>query len=429
MKRRLLTILLAASLIAGVLPVTSFAAASKNISINNKAVVYTPSSDYKSGDCILTSSRNMIRRAAILRGSKKWSKITNATLRKDATIFGLLWHNFTHNADGLAFTVKCGIFKGRNEKERIREFQKLIKEHPEGVVVWGKRSSIWGEHGVLLTGVKNGVPYAADSAHNIGRQNVGIEKWSRTTMYSPYRCTQYWYIKQITLAKGAKAPKKGKPLAAASAGSTNVASTMKISDASRPSSLIVGSPFGVTGVVESNYRIKSVNVSITNSSGKKVISKTAKPNTWAYNMSGLDYQVRFGTLPKGTYTYKVTATDEKKTSTLVKASFKVIAKPKSTLAISNYTAPTSIKKGSPFVLKGSVSSNKTITSVTIQVVNTSGKAVIKASSSNRTTYFNIAKLDLKVRFGTLAKGTYYYRITATDTAQTKRLVNKKFTVK
>ena len=428
MKRRLLTIVLAASLLIGVLPAASFGASPKNISINNKAVVYTPSSDYKSGDCILTSSRNMIRRAAILRGSRKWSKITNATLRGDATIFGLLWHNFSHNADGLEFTVKCGIFKGRNEQERIREFQKLIKEHPEGVVVWGKRSSIWGEHGVLLTGVKNGVPYAADSAHNIGWQNVGIEKWSKTTMYSPYRCTQYWYIKQVSLARGAKAPKKGKPLAAASATSTNVSSTMKISDASRPVSIIVGNTFGVIGVVESNYRIKHVNVSITNSSGKKVISKTARPNTWAYNLSGLDYQVRFGTLPIGSYTYRVTATDEKKSSTLVKSNFKVTGKPKSSLTAKNYTAPTSLKEGSPFVLNGKVTSNKKITYVSIQVVNKNGKAVITANSANNSRSFNIAKLDLKVRFGTLAKGTYYYRITARDTAQTKRLVNKKFIV-
>ena len=62
-------------------------------------------------------------------------------------------------------------------------------------------------------------------------------------------------------------------------------------------------------------------------------------------------------------------------------------------------------------------------------MDTKGKAVITASSANKSKSFNIAKLDLKVRFGILAKGTYYYRITATDTAQTKRLVNKKFTVK
>lgn len=428
MKKRILSILIAASLIICALPVASFAA-TKSVSVNDKAVVYVPNSEYRSGDCILTSTRSMIRRALIARGSKKWSSVTNKTLRKDATIFGLLWHNFTHNADGLAFNVKCGYFKGKTEKERIKEFQKLIKEHPEGVVVWGKRASIYGEHGILLTGVKNGVPYAADSEHNRGSRNVGIEKWSKTSMYSPLKCTQYWYINKITLAKGAKAPKKGKPLTAASSSSTNVASTLKVSGATIPSSVIVGKPFVIKGVVESNYRITSVNISVVNSNGKSVISQTAKPNTWVYDLSELDYKVRFGTLSQGSYKYKVTVKDEKKTSTLINASFKVVGKPKSSLAVVNYTAPTSIKKGSPFILKGKISSNKKITKVTIQVVDTKGKAVITASSANKSKSFNIAKLDLKVRFGILAKGTYYYRITATDTAQTKRLVNKKFTVK
>lgn len=427
MKKRILTVLVAMSLVFGALPVASFGATSK-ISINDKAVVYTPNSDYRSGDCILTSSRNMIRRAAILRGSKQWSKITNATLRKDATIFGLLWHNFTHNADGLAFTVKCGYFKGKNERERINEFAKLIKEHPEGVVVWGKRSSIWGEHGVLLTGVKNGVPYAADSAHNLGSKNYGIEKWSNTTMYSPYRCTQYWYIKQISISKGRKAPAKGKPLAAASAGNVNIASTLSITDANKPTSLTQGKPFVITGVVQSNYRISSVNVSIINNKGKTVISKGAKPNAWVQNISAIDPYVKFGTLAQGTYIYRITAKDEKKSATLVNAKFKVVGKPKSSLALKSYTAPTKLKKGTAFWLKGKISSNKKITKVTLQVVDAKGKVKLTASANNSKKSFDIRILDPKIKFGKLAKGTYYYRVIAQDTAQKKTLLNRKFTV-
>ena len=432
MKKRIITLFLVLAVMFTAIPPVSYAAASKKISINDKAVVYTPSSDYRSGDCILTSSRNMIRRAAILRGSKVWSKTTNKTLRGDATIFGLLWHNFSHTTDGLCYSVSMKKFTGKTEKERIKEFERILKDHPEGIVVWGSRSSIWGQHGVLLTSVKNGVPYVADSAHNLGSKNYGIEPWSKSTMYSPLRCTQYWYIKSVSLGKGAKAPAKGKALAPASAGTVNAASTLKISDATKPVSVKQGNGFYVRGVIESNYRISSVNVSILNNKGKAVISKGAKPNAWNYNLDVIDPQVKFGTLAPGTYTYRVTAADEKKSATLVKGSFKVVGKAaaaKSTLSIRSYTTPSKVKQGKPFYMKGIITSNKTITMGTCQVVNSKGKVVLSAGVSNNSKSFDVRKkLDVKIRFGKLAKGTYTYKIIAKDTSQTKTLISKKFTV-
>jgi hypothetical protein len=427
MKKKLIVFIIAVAVVFSALPVSVSAAS--NVNVNDRAVVYTPWSDYKSGDCILTSSRNMIRRAAILRGSKIWSKTTNKTLRGKATIFGLLLHNFTYSTDGLAYTVKMGMFKGNTEKERIKEFERLIKEHPEGVVVWGKRASIYGEHGVLLTGVKNGVPYAADSAFNIGSSNRGIMKWKDTSMYSPVRCTQYWYIKSVSLASGAKAPAKGKPLKPTSAGNVNTASTLKISDANKPTSVTVGNPYSISGVIESNYRINKVTVSIINSNNKAVISQSATPKTWVYNLSAIDARVKFGTLATGTYTYKVTAKDEKKTSTLVSGKFTVKPKPKSALKLTYYNAPTSIKYGNPFSIKGKVTSNKIIKTVVVQVVDKNGKVHQGATSNVNKRSFNIKSVDLKIRFGKLAKGTYKYQVIATDTAQKKTLLNKAFTVK
>lgn len=427
MKRNILLFIITVAIVFGSLPVSVSAAS--NISINDKAVVYTPSSDYRSGDCILTSSKNMIRRAAILRGSKLWSKTTNKTLRGKATIFGLLLHNFTYSTDGLAYTVKMGMFKGKTEKERINEFARLIKEHPEGVVVWGKYSSVYGEHGVLLTGVKNGVPYAADSAYNVGSWNRGIMRWKDTSMYSPLRCTQYWYIKSVSLAPGAKAPAKGKPLAPVSAGNTNTASTLKISDANRPTSIQQGNGFSITGVIESNYRINSVCVSILNSKNKLAICQYASPKSWVYNLSSIDARVKFGTLAPGSYTYRVAAKDEKKTVVLVRGAFTVRAKPKSTLRVTNYNVPTTIKYSNPFSIKGKVVSNKTIKTVVVRVVDNKGKVHQGATSNVNRKSFNIKSVDLKIRFGKLARGTYKYQVIATDTAQKKTLLNKAFTVK
>ena len=439
MKKRILAIFLIAAMIFSMLPAVSFAA-TPVINKDDKAVLYTPAGDYKSGDCILTASKTMIRRAAIMRGSKLWSNTTNAAIRKDATIIGLLLHNFTHSTDGLAYTVRCGFFKGKTEKDRIKEFENLIKEHPEGVVVWGKKASIFGQHGVLLTGVKDGVPYASDSYYNKGYYSKGIQKWADTTMYSPLKCTQYWYIKQISLAKGAVAPAPGKALKPISAEEKNVASTLRITDASRPVSTTQGNGYPVAGVIESNYRLSNVTVSILDSKGKAVISKSVAPNAWIYDLIGVDNDVKFGTLVPGTYKYRVVAKDEKKVATLVECTFKVnpkpapkpvpkpAPKPKSSLAIKSYNTPTTIKFGKPFSIKAKITSNKKIKKVTVQVVDASGKVKLTASSKPNKKTCNIKKIDPKIKFGKLAKGNYTYKIIATDTAQTKTLVSKAFKV-
>ena len=433
MKKRLVAIFIIASMIMCLMPV-GVSAATATIDKDDKAVLYTPASDYKSGDCILSSSKTMIRRAAIMRGSKMWSNTTNAAIRSDATILGLLLHNFTHSTDGLAYTVRCGFFKGKTEKDRIKEFEQLIKEHPEGVVVWGKKASIFGQHGVLLTGVKNGVVYAADSYYNKGGYSKGIQKWADTSMYSPLKCTQYWYIKQVTIAKGAKAPELGQPLKPISAETADVESTMRISDPSKPVSIVQGNGFPVNGVIESNYRIANVTVSILDSKGKTVITQSVAPNTWIYDLLGVDANIKFGTLAAGSYRYTVMAKDEKKSETLVDCTFTVepkkvpAPKPKSKLMVKSYNAPSTIKVGWGYSIKGKISSNKKIKKVTVQVVDSAGKVKLTASAKPNKKSYNIKKLDKKVKFGKLAKGSYTYKIIATDTAWTKTLVSKGFKV-
>ena len=429
MKKRLLAILIIASMFICAMPNVSFAAKkSTDVSIDDRAVLYTPASDYRSGDCILSSSKTMIRRAAIMRGSKLWSNTTNAAIRSDATIWGLLLHNFTHSTDGLAYTVRSEKFKGKTESERVKEFEQLIKEHPEGVVVWGKNSSIFGEHGILLTGVKNGVVYAADSFYNKGSRSEGIQKWQDTSMYSPLKCTRYWYIKQITIAKGAKAPLAGNALRATSAEAASVASTLKIADATKPVSIMQGDGFPVAGVIESNYRLSKVDVTIKNSKGKSVISKSVNPDNWIYDLAEVDNDIKFGTLAPGKYTYAVTAKDEKKSATLVSNAFTINEPPKSNLTIKSYNAPTKNRKGYSYSIKGKITSNKKITKVTVQVLDSKGKAKITASAKPNATSYNVKKLDNKIKFGTLPLGKYTYRIVATDTTQTKTLVKKGFTV-
>ena len=435
MRKRLIIMLLAAALVFAAAPASVMAAA--NPVLDAKAVCYTPQNDYKSGDCILTASKVMIRRASILRGSNTWSSITNKTLRSPATILGLLLHNFKFEADGLQYKVGMGLFSGNEDAARIKQFERLIQQHPEGVVVWGSDSSSFGMHGVLLVDVRDGVPYVMDSAYNVGTKNSGILKWDDSSMKSPKLCTQYWYIKGVSLAKGATAPAAGRPLAATSATSVNTASTLSLNDETVPEEIKKGSGFPVEGYVNSNYRIKNVEISVLNSSGKAVISKSTGPDDWSYDLSDLDRYFKFGTLSAGTYRYRISATDEMKSVTFVNATFKVTdknaktekAEVKSKLKIISYNYPKSIKKGKKFKIRGRNTSNKKIMSVTVQVTDAAGNPLISVTKTPKAKSYNIRKLEKKIKFQKLPKGRYYYRVIATDKLKTKTLVDKKFKIK
>lgn len=423
-KKRLAAILLMLALILSAAPAQSSFAAS--INIDNAAVYHTASSDYESGDCILTASKCMIRRALIMRGSRAWSGVTNKTLRGPATLFGQLRNSYKFEADGLAFSIDSGHFSGKNDAARIIEFETLIKQHPEGFVVWGSDASKNGIHGVLVTGVRNGVVYAADSLHNTGNASKGIQKWSETSMKTVSHVTKYWYIREVGLAKNAPQPKAGQPIAPISAGNANYASLLTISDPSIPSVHTYGKGFNVKGVISSNYKIKRVTVGVYNADGKAVTSKTVKPDTWSYNLSKIDRYVKFGTVPVGKFTYKISAKDEKGSAVLVKAKFTVKAKSK--LKIKSYNTPDRIEKGEPFSIKGKVTSNKKIKKVTVKVTDLDGKVKLKASAKPGKKSYNIKKLDDNIKFGKLKRGKYYYIVWASDTAKRKTLVKKEFTV-
>lgn len=198
MKRRTTTLLLALALIFTLAPQLSFADTDP---LTDKNTYYTEEEDYISGDCILTATRMMIRRAAIMNGKAGWNKITNEVLRQVATVDGCLLSSFTFRDEGTTYEVGYGEFKGEDDAARIGEFAKLVEAHPEGVVVHGDFAADSGMHGVLLTDVVDGVPYAMDASYNMGMFSEGIQKWSDTTMLEPSLCLRYWYIKNAEEGK------------------------------------------------------------------------------------------------------------------------------------------------------------------------------------------------------------------------------------
>lgn len=98
--------------------------------------------------------------------------------------------------------------------------------------------------------------------------------------------------------------------------------------------------------------------------------------------------------------------------------------------ISGSNAPSSLTKGRTYSIKGTISSSTKITSVVAGVYTSqSGGTKMTGSSAkpNRTSY-SLANLDPYLYFNKLDPGTYYYRVTATNSAGTVTLINSKFTV-
>ena len=194
MKKRIITVLLTLMLL---IPFAAPAAYAGSL-LDSKSVYYTDESDYIDGDCILTATRMMIRRAAIMRNMSGWSNITNESLRPEATTDGLLLYSFCYESEGVIYSICSGSFTGQGSYARIGEFESLLKNHPEGIVVWGIDAASTGTHGVLVVKAEDGNVYAMDSSYNMGMFSEGIQKWTDTTMLDPSLCTDYWYINEVT---------------------------------------------------------------------------------------------------------------------------------------------------------------------------------------------------------------------------------------
>ena len=195
MKKRIITVLLTFALLVLCVPGAVFADSDPLVS---NATYHTEESDYIPGDCVLTATKMMIKRAAIMNGQSEWDEITNELLRPTATYpDGCLISDFRFEDEGLSYRVRYATFSGYTDAERIEEFRALLKEHPEGIVVHGEGAAETGTHGVLVVDVKDYQVYAVDATYNKGDFSKGIQKWEDTTMLDPWMVTQYWYIDEI----------------------------------------------------------------------------------------------------------------------------------------------------------------------------------------------------------------------------------------
>ena len=195
-----------------------------------------------------------------------------------------------------------------------------------------------------------------------------------------------------------------------------------------------GNVFSIHGTITSaSSALKSVTVGVYDSNGKWMTGKTVSLNAKTYDIANVDEAVTFGTLPVGTYFYKVIATNATHTNhTVVNQKFTVSNGNASTDTISitgGVTVP-NIEAGNVFSIHGTITSaSSALKSVTVGVYDSNGKWMTgKTVSLNAKTY-DIANVDEAVRFDNLKAGTYSYKVIASNTVNANSVVvNQKFTV-
>lgn len=96
------------------------------------------------------------------------------------------------------------------------------------------------------------------------------------------------------------------------------------------------------------------------------------------------------------------------------------------VTISGASSPSTMTVGSSFDIRGILSCNSTITSVTVGVYDTSGTMKIGKTVAPGTTSYDLKSLDTSIKFSALTSGGYRYKVMATSSAGTVTLVNKAF---
>ncbi|MBR5799236.1 MAG: hypothetical protein IKY23_04150 [Lachnospiraceae bacterium] len=339
---------------------------------------------------------------------------TKKSVNENAT-FGTPAITYVKEQGGQAQLVKKISISGMKKSKVASTIMGYINDGYYCILSCGAHTSYVGREASLAAKT----PVLLDSSFSTKNS-----KWSGTysniIKYTDYTSNSFTNLRIFKISKGGNA-----------GGQQPVVSTSKpeVNLTAYPVNLLKGSSFGLRGTIKAKGIITSVTGTIYDSKGKKVVSASDKPYAESFDIKNgnVNKKLSFGSLANGSYTLKIAATNASGTTTVTK-SFVVASKPK----ISITTAPSSIKKGKSFGLRGTITSadNAKITSVKSYIVNSKGKTVQSASDTISTKSFSVksGNINQKLYFGKLGKGKYTLKITATNAVGTTTY-KKEFTVK
>ena len=212
----------------------------------------------------------------------------------------------------------------------------------------------------------------------------------------------------------------------------SAATSLKLTDATYPTTLKQGDPFIARGIITSDYYIRKVVIGVYNSNGTAEFDYTGLPGEKSYDINDVDYLLSFSKLKNGSYTYKIVASDDNSSNVvLLNKSFTVTStgQAASTLKITNANYPDTLDVGEGFSVTGIISSNYNITRIVIGAYKADSTKGFEYIATPNAKSFDINSVDYSLPYSRLAAGSYTYKITASDTESSNVvLLNKSFTV-
>jgi len=163
------------------------------------------------------------------------------------------------------------------------------------------------------------------------------EKWYKVKNGSSYYYSCATWIKPVAAAKktgttqkpASQTTKPASQTQTPSSGTQQTAASdtpvrIGLNAATYPGNIYKGDPFSLRGRISCNRKISNVVVQIENLKNKPVIRVKRKINSKRFDIMNVDSLVKFGTLPVGTYRYRVAIIVDGKTHTVIRRAFKVV---------------------------------------------------------------------------------------------------------
>ncbi len=200
-----------------------------------------------------------------------------------------------------------------------------------------------------------------------------------------------------------------------------------------PTAITAGKSFALKGVVTSmESKIIRLEAGVYQN-GKMVTGRSWNPNAKSVDFRWyVNPYVVFGKLSAGSYSYKVTATNNSVKKTLLDASFEVTPAPavSDNLSATGCNFPESLTKGKGFSLRGVIASQSSkIIKLQAGVFDGNGNMITGRSYNPKAKSVDLRwTVNPHVKFGTLGAGTYTYKIIAANAAGEQTLLNETFEV-
>lgn len=258
-------------------------------------------------------------------------------------------YNFLINSMGCNTATACGILANIERESGFNPAASVIDTNglpSYGICQWnGSRfdslKSYCSQNGysyTSVTGQLNYLKYELNGSEAYAWSKMqGIENTADGAYTAGYnwakyfeRCASVYHSVSAQRAKDVYWPEYGD-----SSGQTT--ENLYISGYNTPGNLVLGGSFSISGFIHSNSPLTKVTVGCYDSNGALKIGASATPRTTSYSITNLDNSLKFGTLPVGTYTYRITATNATETKILVRSSFSVLGSSETSYKV-NYNA-------------------------------------------------------------------------------------------